>query len=500
MGHVDHGKTSFLDAVRGARVADKEAGGITQNTRVHEVETKSGFKITFIDTPGHEAFSNMRARGAKVTDFVLLMVAADDGIQPQTKESIKFAKDNGVPIIVAINKIDLPGVDLNKIKAELGSFDVQIEEYGGDVLTFEISAKQKKGLDELLEGIELMSEINELKPNSVREGAIAEAFVLESMLGKHIGYNAMCVLKSGDLDDRYFGVTKQTHFKVRAYMNEDKKGLKQVHESQPFVVSGLNQDLKTGDSIFFVKTEDEAKEFLESLKEEVEVTEASGETDAGELFAKMLQKREEKKSGKDQKQLPIILKTSTQGTLEAATEQLESLENEESRVKVISSGTGAVTEDDLNMASVSGGIVMAFQTEVPKKIIDIARRDKIILRQYEIIYNMIDEVSDVLDGIGSNFEEKVELGEATIKQIFELSNGKHVAGAVVNDGVFKRGYKVFVERDGEEIAEATLTSLRMGKEEVKEVKKGKDCGMIFSPDLDNLEEGDSIVAFKITTV
>jgi translation initiation factor IF-2 len=266
MGHVDHGKTSFLDKVRGTRVADKEFGGITQNTRVHEVTTKNGFKITFIDTPGHEAFSKMRERGARVTDFVFLVVAADDGVQPQTKESIEFAHTHDVPIIVGINKIDAPGADVLKIKTQLSSFGVQVEEFGGEVLAFPISAKTGEGIDEALEGIQLLTEINELKSTEPKEGVIAEAFVLESKLQKSIGYAATAILKTGNLDNRYWGVSADDIFKVRAYLNEEGKPVTEVKEAQPFTVIGLNRDLTTGDIINFVADEKTAKELQLKLK------------------------------------------------------------------------------------------------------------------------------------------------------------------------------------------------------------------------------------------
>ncbi|MCA9381089.1 translation initiation factor IF-2 [Candidatus Dojkabacteria bacterium] len=499
MGHVDHGKTTFLDSIRGARVADKEFGGITQNTRAHEVTTKSGFKITFIDTPGHEAFSNMRSRGARVTDFVLLMVAADDGVQPQTKESIEFAHENNVPIIVAINKVDIEGVQLQKIKQELASYKVNIEEYGGDVMCFEISAKEKKGLDEVLEGIELMAEINELKPHQPKEGVIAEAFVMESSLDKHIGYSALAILKAGELKDRFVGVTEDSIFKVRAYMDEDGKQIKNVHESEPFTVIGLKDDLPTGEIINFVKDEKEAKKLQDDLKSGV-VTEDEPkeiEMNAESLFAQMLMQKEEKAQGVEQQELNIILRCSTQGTLEAVESELKKLETEESKVTVVQKGTGPVSEDDLNMAKVAKAIVISFQVDVPNAIMTNARRNKILVRHYEIIYELIDEIADVLDSMDQPQEEIVDMATAEVLQVFTLSNGDQVAGCKVTDGKFVKGYKIRAERGETELGEAKVTSIRQGKNEVKEMKKGNECGLLLNPAIPDLQEGDKVIAFRV---
>jgi len=501
MGHVDHGKTTFLDSIRNANIAEKESGGITQNTRSHEVETKSGFKITFIDTPGHEAFSAMRERGARVTDFVLLMVAADDGLQPQTKESIKFAKDNNVPIVVAINKVDLEGVKIDKVKQELSSFGVQIEEYGGEVMCFEISALKKKGLDELLEGIELLSEVNELKPHEPKEGVIAEAFVMESQLDKHIGYSALAILKSGKLDKRFVGVTKESIFKVRAYLNEEGKPAKVVNESQPFTVIGLKDDLPTGEIINFVKDEKTAKELQEKLQsgevaEEDEKEEQ--DLDAESLFAQMLMQKEEADQGVEQKELNLIVRASTQGTLEAVINELEKLETEESKVKILDKGTGPITDNDLTKVKVAKGIVISFQVPVTNSMLNKARVQKVLVREYEIIYELIDEIAEVLDSMDEPREEEIEMARAKVKQIFTLSNGDQVAGCTITDGKFVKGYSVWAENNKEEeLGRSKITSVRINKDEVKEVKKGQECGLLLNPEIPELSEGDEIVAFRV---
>jgi translation initiation factor IF-2 len=505
MGHVDHGKTTLLDSIRNTRVAAKEAGGITQNTRAHEVTTKSGFKITFIDTPGHAAFSAMRQRGARVTDFVLLVVAADDGIQPQTKQSIEFAKENNVPVIVAINKVDLAGVKIEKIRNELSQFGIVPEAYGGENLFFEVSALKKTGLDEMLEGIELLSEVSELKAHTPKEGVIADAFVMESQLDKQVGYTALAILKSGNLDNRYVGVTKDSIFKVRAYLNEENRGINSVNESQPFVITGLRDDLPTGEIINFVKDEQTAKELQIKLKsgEVVEEEPApAAEMSVEDLFAKLLVAKKEEQSGLQQKSLNIVLRTSSQGTLEAVKTELAKLESDQSKVNILNSGTGPVSEDDLNRAKLAKGLVIAFQTEVPRTIGEIAKRNKVLVRNYEIIYELVDEIAEVLDSMDSPLEEEVEVGRAKVKQIFTLSDGSQVAGCQIMDGRFMRGYSVKVERldeknEATELGRAKIKEVRQSKEVVKEVKKGQECGLMLDPKIDDLQEGDQIVAFRV---
>jgi translation initiation factor IF-2 len=504
MGHVDHGKTSFLDAVRGTRVADREAGGITQNTRAHEVISKSGFKITFIDTPGHEAFSSMRERGARVTDFVLLIVAADDGVQPQTKESIEFAKKDKVPVILAINKVDIKGVKVEKIKSELSSYGVVVEEYGGDTLAFEISAKEKTGLDELLDGIQLLSEVNELSPRPVRENTLGEAFVLESNLDKQIGNVALCILKAGNLSDRFFGVTKSGFFKVRAYLDHNQKPISQVQESQPFWVTGLKSTLAAGEILYFVESEDQAR-YLQSLLEkelEVQVEESPVDLeglDPESLFAQMLIKREEIKQGLEKKELNVIVKASTEGTLEAVVKKLTSMGSDEATVKILTSGTGDVTEDEINRAKLAKGIIVTFQLPTSSKIQTIAKTEKVLVRNYEVIYELFDEVQQVLESMEEPITEEVEVSAAKVKQIFTLSNGDIVIGSEVTKGTMLKGYRVKVMRGENEIGRGKISSLRIRKDEVKEVKKGLECGIVLDLKVEGIEEGDTVVAFKVET-
>ncbi len=500
MGHVDHGKTTFLDAIRGTRIAEKEFGGITQNTRVHEVTSKTGFKITFIDTPGHEAFSAMRERGARVTDFVFLVVAADDGIQPQTRESIEFAQKHSVPIIVGINKIDVEGADILKVKTQLASFGVQVEEFGGDVLCFPISAKNKVGLDEALEGIELLSELNELKPHETKENILAEAFVLESNLDKKLGHCAVCILKAGHLNQRVTGFTKNTEFKVRAYINEEGKPIQTVEESQPFTVTGLSEDLHTGDIIYFAEDRKVIADVQSKLRsgEIVEDSvEATGDMDAETLFAQMLMNQAEKKSGVFQKELNLIIRASTQGTLEALKAELQSLETEESKVNILAANTGFVTEDDITRAKVAKAIIVTFQSPTPSKIMAIARNEKVLVRDYEIIYNIIDEIAEVLDSLDQPKEEEVEVARAKVKQVFTLSDGSMVVGCEVTKGTFVKGYRIWIESGEYELGRAKVKMIKQAKNEVKEVKKGSECGLQLDSIIDGVKLGDEVVAFRV---
>lgn len=509
MGHVDHGKTTLLDTIRGARVVDTEEGGITQNTRAHQVTTDNGNKITFIDTPGHEAFSAMRARGAEVTDFVLLVVAADDGIQAQTKESIDFALETKTPIVVAINKMDMPGADPAKVKRELSQFGVNVEEFGGETMVFEVSALKNEGITELIEGIELLSEIHELKPNDTLAGTMGAGYVLESSIEKSIGSVALCVLKNGEMNGRVLGVSNNDSFKVRAFLDQDQKQTKAVHESDPFWVTGLNEPLNTGDTVYFVDSDKAARSLLADLQSETsESTEPKGDSAAdqsgNELLLQMMAQRTAEEEGYDQKTLNIIVRASTKGTLEAVEHELNKLGDDESTVKIISQGVGVVTESDIQLAKTAGAIVVSFQMPTDKKVASMAKQNKIIVRNYEIIYEMVDELGGALDGLVEPEEEEVEVARARVKQIFVLSDGTIVAGSEVVKGTILKGYNVYVERPhestNEEIAEVgrgKISSLREGKNEVKEVKKGLECGIIINPQVEEIQEGDEVVAYKV---
>lgn len=504
MGHVDHGKTSLLDALRGTNVTAKEAGGITQNTRAHQITTPSGNKITFIDTPGHEAFSSMRSRGAEATDFVLLVVAADDGIQPQTKQSIQFAKASNTPIIVAINKVDIQGVNTTKVKQQLSSFGVQIEEYGGDSLCFEISATKKLGLDNLIEGIELLAQINELKSAEVQNESIGEAYVLESSQDKKIGAVALCILKAGQLNEKFFGVSHSDEiFKVRSYLDQDQKPVETVYESDPFWVTGLRKTLTSGDRVFFYADESKAKQWHKQIAVQAEEAAAEPVTAQNKLL-EILLKKKAAEQGLEAHTLNIIAKASTYGTLEAVKVELAKLGDEEKKVNILEAATGDVTESDIRRAKLANGIVISFQLPVSNNIEKLARQERVLVRNYDIIYEMIDELSAALDGLIEPEEEEIEVARARVKQVFTLTDGTIIAGSEVIKGTMLKGYKVYVERPSQstadeiaEIGRGRISNLRINKDEVKEVKKGQDCGIMIDPKVENIEAGDEVVAYKV---
>lgn len=499
MGHVDHGKTSLLDAIRGTNVTAGEAGGITQNTRAHQVNYKD-YKITFIDTPGHEAFSDMRSRGAKVTDIVLLVVAADDGVQPQTRESIKFALEEKVPVIVAINKIDLPGKNLNKLKQELTSAGLQLEEYGGDVMVNQVSALKKTGLNELLDSILLTAELHELKADKVVEGLTATGFVLESTLDEKLGPVVLLLVKSGQIKPGDFLVHEKGYSKVRALLNESQEKVKTAFQSDPVWVLGSNEVLKTGEYVNFVENERLAKELHKGVekgeKKLMQLEEEKQETTQEEDLAMLASLLEQAQQQKEIKYLNVIVKTDTQGTLEVVKKQLTDLNDEEVQIKIIDAGVGAITVKDIMKAKAAHGIVLGFQTEISKKIETEARKEKVLIRNYNVIYELVDEIAEAMDSMIAPTFERVEVARAKVKEVFVLSNKQIVAGCEVVKGSVIKGYKVFVMRGEAEIGEAKIILLKQHKKEMKEVKKGQDCGIMLEPNL-KIEKDDEIVCFKL---
>jgi translation initiation factor IF-2 len=500
MGHVDHGKTSLLDAIRGTNVQSSEVGGITQNTRAHQITFKDK-KITFIDTPGHEAFSEMRSRGAKVTDIVMIVVAADDGVQPQTKESIKFALQQKVPVIVAVNKIDLPGTNINKLKQQLATAGLQLEGFGGDIMVAEVSALQKIGLDELLDSILLLAEMSELKATGLKD-ADASGFVLESKVDKSLGPVTLLLVKSGVVSKGSYVVSENGVEKIRDILDEQTKKLEVAYEGEPIWLVGLGSTMKTGETIKICKNEKDAK----VLKKEIEKGNAVLNDDADDesetnilsdidMLADLLSGVEKEENIK---YLNVVIKTDSRGTLEVVESQLNNiiLSDENVKVKILDSGIGDITEKDINTAKVAHGIVIGFQINIPKQVQDIAKKEKVLLRNYEIIYELIEEIEDVLISLADPIEEEIEISRAKVKKIFVLSNGQKVAGSEVIKGLVIRGYRVYVERDGERVGTGRISLLKKLKNEVKEVKKGEDCGIMIDPNID-IEEGDEIVCYKI---
>lgn len=497
MGHVDHGKTSLLDTIRGTSVVDGEAGGITQNTRAHQI-IHNGQKITFLDTPGHEAFKEMRSRGAKVTDMVLLVVAGDDGVQPQTKESIKFAKESKAPIVVAINKMDLPSAKSAKVKQELSQYDVLVEEFGGDVMVVEVSAKTNKNIDELLETILLQAEVLELKEQKPVQGT-AEAVVLESTLDEKRGPLSLILMKSGETKIGDYIVYPPGKSKtIRAIQNEFRGNIEVAKEGDPVWITGCDDVIATGEQILFEssakKAELLAKQFsVVTVAEEVGEETLTEQLEGIDLLTQMLNTKTE---DDNVKYLKLVLRTDTQGTLEAVEEKLKTLGDDEVKVKILKSGTGNINEKDVLTAKNAKGIVIGFQVVYPRDAEMIAKREKVLVRNYEIIYQLIEEVQVVLESMLTPEEEIVEIARSQVKQVFTLTDGKIVAGSKVLKGLVIKGYKCFVLRGEEEIGNGKIVSLRHLKSEVKEVKKDQECGIIIEPVID-IQEGDEIICYKV---
>lgn len=497
MGHVDHGKTSLLDAIRGTSVQAGEIGGITQNTRAHEIKY-AGHSITFVDTPGHEAFSEMRSRGARLTDMVMLVVAADDGIQPQTKESIKFAKDSGTPIIVAVNKVDLPDINLEKIKSQLAQNDIVVEEYGGDVQMFQTSAKTKQGLDDLLEGILLQAEMLQLKKREIKIG-LGDAVVLESRLDKNLGPVSLVLVKSGQLAVGNFVTNGKIVSGVRAIMNEFQTRIDEALESQPVWIVGIDKVLDAGELLYFTASEKDAQrvmgDVVEAEKEAInEMNSIEEEQDDLAKLASLLASAQQKDSVK---KLNVVVKTDTKGTLDVVLSELLKLNDEEVEVNVLSSGTGEINRGDILTAKNGKGIVLGFQVIVPADLAPIVRQEKVLVRIYSVIYELIDEVSDAMDGMLEPEQIEEDVAIARVKQVFVLSDGSVVAGCFIEMGKVIKGYRAKVIRKDVEIGRGKITSLKQNKNEVKEMQKGTECGILLEPKIE-LEEGDQIVLYKLS--
>jgi translation initiation factor IF-2 len=505
MGHVNHGKTSLLDVIRKTHVQESEAGGITQNTRAHQVDYK-GYKLTFIDTPGHEAFSEMRSRGAKVTDIVMLVVAADDGVQPQTKESIKFAKLANVPVVVAINKIDVPGKNLDKLKQELSSAGLELEDYGGDVLITEVSAKKELNIEGLLDNLLLAAELSNLKIRTKPEIGLAQGFVLESNLDKNLGPVALILVQAGRVGSKNYLAYEGNADKIRSLLDEQQNQLEFAEEGDPVWITGLDRVLKTGETVIFCENEREAKsidnkviEVQTKIVNDSDTEEETAEKNDNDvdLLASLINSA---KTEEEIKYLNVILKSSTSGTLEAVKEQLENLDSEKVKIKVILSGVGKINEKDIQAAQAAYGIVIGFQVVPDKNIAEIAEKEKVLVKNYEIIYEMLDELGEVLDSMEEPVHEEVEVARSSVKKVFLLSNGKSVAGCVVEKGNVVKGYKVYVLRDEIRLEQdAKIVVLKKQKNEVKEVKKGEECGIMLEPNFE-IKEGDVIVCYKMERV
>ena len=490
MGHVDHGKTSLLDAIRQTKVTSGEAGGITQAIGASVVDV-NGQTITFLDTPGHEAFTAMRMRGANSTDIAILVVAADDGVMPQTVEAINHAKAAGVEIIVAVNKIDKPSANIDKVKQELSEYELIPEDWGGSTIFCPVSAHTKEGIDNLLEMILLTAEVLELKANPDRN---ARGLVIEAQLDKGRGAVATVLVQKGTLHVGDPIACGSSYGKVRAMIDDKGRRVKEAKPSTPVEILGLNSVPSAGETFVACDSEKEAKAFSDTyISEEknklIEDTKAKMSLD--DLFSQI-------QSG-NMKELDIIVKADVQGSVEAVKQSLVKLSNEEVVVKVIHGGVGAINESDVILASASNAIIIGFNVRPDPVAKATADREGVDIRLYKVIYNAIEDVSAAMKGmLDPVFEEKV-IGHAEIRQIFKASGVGNIAGSYVLDGFMERGCRVRISREGEQIFEGDLASLKRFKDDVKEVKTGYECGLVFDG-FNDIQELDIVEAYKMVEV
>ena len=489
MGHVDHGKTSLLDAIRKTNVIEGEAGGITQHIGAYKVNVNDR-EITFLDTPGHEAFTSMRARGAQITDVAILVVAANDGIMPQTVEAINHAKAANLPIIVAVNKIDLEGADVEKVKQAMTEYELVPEEWGGDTIFVPISAKLNQNIDTLLEMVLLVADMKELKANPNKQ---AKGVVIEARLDKSRGPIASVLVQRGTLDTGDTVIVGSTIGRIRQMTNYKGQKIKKAGPSTPVEIIGLSTVPEAGETFYEVKDEKTAKHLVEKRKqrERDEHLRQNATVTIDNLFSKI--------DEANTKQLSIIIKADVQGSVEAVKQALEKLSNEEIRVKAIHAAVGAVNESDINLAKVSNAIVIAFNVNVMPIAKGIAEKENVNLQSYSIIYQAIESIENAMKGLEAPVYEKVLSGHAEVRQVFKISNAGIVAGSFVLDGKIVRDAVVKVVRDGEVIHEGKIATLKRFKDDAKEVSHGFECGIQIEEFAD-VKEGDIIEAYTLERV
>ena len=489
MGHVDHGKTSLLDAIRKTRVTKTEAGGITQHIGAYTV-TLNGEEITFLDTPGHEAFTAMRARGAQVTDIVILVVAADDGIMPQTKEAINHCKAAEVPMIVAINKIDRPGANIDRVKQELTEFGLVAEDWGGDTICVPVSAKEGQNIDQLLEMIILTAEMQELKANPDRK---AKGTVVEAKLDKGRGPVASLLVQSGTLSVGDSILVGSTYGRIRAMFDDQGKKIKSAGPSIPVEILGLSEVPAAGDRFIQVKDEKTARTMAEARKDKIknETLNASHRVSLEDLYSQI-------KEG-TVKELAIIVKADVQGSVEAIRQSLEKLSTDDVKVRVIHGAVGAITETDITLATASNAIVIGFNVRPDSNAIAASEREKVDVKTYRIIYDAIEDVKSAMVGMLEPEYKEVVLGKAEVRETYKISNVGTIAGCYVLDGKILRNSDIRVIRDGIVIFESSLASLKRFKDDVKEVAAGYECGLSVEK-FNDIKEGDIIESFKIEAI
>jgi translation initiation factor IF-2 len=487
MGHVDHGKTSLLDYIRSSKVAAGESGGITQHVGAYMVE-KNGKKITFIDTPGHEAFTEMRSRGAQVTDIVIVVVAADDGVMPQTKEAIDHAKAAGVPIIIAVNKMDKEAANPDLVKAQLAEIGISPIDWGGDYEFVHVSAKSGMGIDDLLEVINLQAEVMELKASPTRD---AKATVIESSVEKGRGPVATVVIEDGTLRQGDTIVAGVAYGKVRALLNDLGKPIKEALPGEPAIVLGLSETPGSGEHLVSVKSDKIAREYAQKRAEYLRQKELSKSTKVtlDELSSMIAEGA--------LKTLPVIIKADVQGSLEAIKGSLEKIKTEETKINVISSGVGGITESDIALASASENcVILGFHIRPTGPVKEKAKSAGVEIKTYNIIYDLIDDVKGLIAGMLSPIIREENIGQAQVREVFVVPKIGAIAGCIVTDGTINRGVKVRLIRDGVIIYEGTVSSLKRFKDDVREVAKGYECG-IGIENFNDIKVGDYMESFKL---
>lgn len=490
MGHVDHGKTSLLDAIRGAQVAKGEAGGITQHISAYQIK-RNGRAITFLDTPGHEAFAAIREHGAHLTDIAIIVVAADDGIKPQTVEAIRFARKAGVKIIVAINKIDKEGADVNRVKQQLAEHELLPEEWGGDTVIVEVSAKTKQGVDNLLDMVLLVTDVEDLRAEN--DGP-STGLVIEAHMEQGRGPIANALIEEGTLHVGDFVVAGSTYAKIRVLQDSNGASIKEAGPSTPVVISGFKTLPEFGDEFNVVKNEKEARTQSEQAAIQKQTGAGRSDMSSSELI-RMINRNNEVTN------LNIIIRADVQGSLTSVIDSLKALDTDEVAVHIVSSGVGSLTENDLHLAGTSNAIIYGFNVQVPANIKRLASRDKISIRLYKVIYELIDDVKNGLSALLAPEIVETEQGRLVVRGIFKTTKTEVICGGEVTKGKLTAPSIARVMRDGKQLAEVEVTMLKRGPQETKEVFEGDMCGMsIKTNSRVDLQEGDHIELFSRETV
>ncbi|MEM7026103.1 MAG: translation initiation factor IF-2, partial [Pseudomonadota bacterium] len=490
MGHVDHGKTSLLDALRNADVAAGEAGGITQHIGAYQVDIGTGQPVTFIDTPGHAAFTEMRARGAKVTDIVVLVVAADDGVMPQTMEAISHAKAANVPIVVAINKIDLPEANADRVKQELLTHDRVPEEFGGDVLCVEVSAVKKTGLDKLIETLQLQAEVLELTANPDRDG---QGTVVEARLDRGRGVVATVLVERGTLRMGDIIICGDHWGKVRALINDRGQNMDQAGPSTPVEITGLDGVPEAGDPLVVVENERRAREITEyrQRKRRTQTAATAPRGSVEELFSQL--------GGGEAGELPLVVKSDVHGSLEAILAGANKLSTDEVKVRILHSGVGGITESDVTLALASKAVIIGFNVRANAQARELARREGVEIRYHSIIYELLDEIKAGLSGMLTPESRETTLGHAEIREVFSITKVGKIAGCRVVDGLIRRGARLRLLRDDVVIYDGALGSLKRFKDDAREVRDGFECG-IGIEGYNDIRQGDVIEAYEVEEI